>query len=234
MFHQGKQGHGKTFGAKQSALLHGFAGVKFDSSVAALNNLPEQGLIVVDNKENANFSQELVDFLLRMATGGERERSDQHRNVHSTTHRPIVTVTSIDGVPKAELQDRTLDVRYVLSDDITRIDQDAYEDAISKQHRDRIMSALACVVQDYLMIRSDPTIRAELEEFRPIDRFNRHFWEVCCLLIAYARIIRRTDDHDYPSPMLGRWNRSACGTVRFVGRVARCGGDVDAAAAPLK
>ncbi len=197
MLHIGEKGHGKTFASKQAVLLHGFDDVTFDPSIAALDNQHEQGMVALDNKENVNFSTEVIDWLLRMATGGDRLRSDQHRNVHYAAPRPIVAFTSIEGPPKDELKDRCLYVNYWLAKDTPRLDEDAYHQAIKETHRDRIMSALACVVQDYLSVRADPRIKQWLEGFRPIDRFNRHFWEVCFLLIAYARIMRRTDDHDY-------------------------------------
>ena len=197
MLHIGEKGHGKTFAAKQSMLLHGFDDVTFDPSIAALDNQHEQGMVVLDNKENANFTTDVIDWLLRMATGGDRLRSDQHRNVHYAAPRPIVAFTSIEGPPKDELKDRCLYVNYWLAKDTPRLDEDAYQKAIGETHRDQIMSALACVVQDYLSVRTDPRIKQWLEGFRPIDRFNRHFWEVCYLLIAYARIMRRDTDYDY-------------------------------------
>ena len=196
MLHIGKKGHGKTFAAKQAVILNGFADVTFDPSIAALDNQHEQGLVVLDNKENANFSTEVIDWLLRMATGGDRLRSDQQRNVHSSAPRPIVALTSIEGVPKEELKDRCLYVNYWLADDTERFDEDVYFKAM-RDARDRVMSAITCVVQEYLSVRVDPRIRAWLEQFRPIDRFSRHFREVCYLLVAYARIMRRTDDYGY-------------------------------------
>jgi hypothetical protein len=208
VLHRGAHGHGKTFPAKQAMVLHGFDienGIKFDASAAALGNKSEQGILVVDNKEAKDFTQDLINFLLRMATGGARERSDQDRKVHSSAPRPVTVVTSIEGVPTPELNDRCLEVKYVLSDDTPRLDDRKYHKEMADA-RDRIMCAMVCVIEDYLWIRTDPGIAKWVESFTPIDRFKGHFWEVCYLLIAYARIMKHTRVHGvYEYQLADEW-----------------------------
>jgi len=66
---------GKTSGVQRFTLLHGLGLVKGDYTVGALAGLGDIGLLVLDNKEQANFTQELIDFCLFLATGAERGRS---------------------------------------------------------------------------------------------------------------------------------------------------------------
>ena len=192
MLHIGDKGHGKTTGAKSFVLLHGFQDVLLDVTVAALGNSPEQGLIVVDNKEQQNFPQSLIDYFLSVATGGARIRSDSSRSVHRDAPKPVGVITSIEGVRKAELHDRCVEVRYFLADGQERLDRDQLERDIVAA-RNRIMAAIPVVIREYLTVRVDPNVHIGV---RPIDRFNRHFRELCCLLIAYGRVMQRDGDGD--------------------------------------
>jgi hypothetical protein len=54
----GKTQQGKTSGSQRHTLLHGLGSVKGDYSIAALAALGDFGLLVLDNKEHANFTQE--------------------------------------------------------------------------------------------------------------------------------------------------------------------------------
>lgn len=185
MLHTGDKGSGKTTGSKSPVILHGFQDVLLDVSVAALGNAPEQGLVVVDNKEQANFSPALVDYFLSVATGGTRLRSASDRSVHRGAPKPVAVITSIEGVRKAELQDRCVDVKYYLSANQPRIDRDELERNIIAT-RNRVMSALVIVVREYLSVRFDPEVHIGVN---PIDRFSRHFRELCYLLIAFGRVM---------------------------------------------
>jgi hypothetical protein len=190
MLHTGRKGHGKTTGAKAFRLLHGFRNVLLDVSVAGLSNLPEQGLAVIDNKEQHDFSPELVNYFLSMATGGDRLRSlSDGSDVRRNAPHPVGVITSIEGVRKDELYDRCVEVKYFLADKQQRLDRDDLEEVIVKK-RNRIMSALAVVLQEYLVVREDPDVHIGV---RPIERFNRHFRDVCYLLIAYARVMQGKD-----------------------------------------
>jgi hypothetical protein len=183
--HTGDKGSGKTTGAKSCTLLHGFEDVLLDVSVAALGNASEQGFVVVDNKEQANFSTALVDYFLSVATGGTRLRSASDRSVHRGAAKPVAVITTIEGVRKAELQDRCVDVKYFLAKDHARIDRDELEHKIIAS-RSHIMTSLAVVLQEYFSVRTDPAVKIGVS---PIDRFNRHFRELCYLLIAFGRVM---------------------------------------------
>jgi hypothetical protein len=186
MLHTGDQGSGKTTGSKSFRLVHGFNDVLFDVSVAGLSSLPEQGLVVIDNKEQSDFSAALVNYFLSAATGGERIRaSSDGASVRRTARHPVAVITSIEGVCRNELYDRCVEVKYALAKDQPRIDRDELEDKITAA-RTKISSALVVAVQEYLWVRGDPSLHIDV---KPIDRFNRHFREVCYLLIAFGRLM---------------------------------------------
>lgn len=60
---------GKTSAAERYTRLHGLGAVKGDYTVAALANEGDIGLLVADNKEQANFEQPLIDYFLYLARG---------------------------------------------------------------------------------------------------------------------------------------------------------------------
>ncbi len=66
---------GKTSGAERFTLLHGLGDVKGDFTVAGLAALGDIGLLVLDNREQANFNQPLIDFCLFLSTGADRGRA---------------------------------------------------------------------------------------------------------------------------------------------------------------
>jgi hypothetical protein len=103
--HQESTQQGKTTGAKRFILLHGLGDVTGDGSVAALANEPDQGLLVLDNKEQTNFDKRLIDYCLFLSTGGTRKRSssDGTSTRSTNTFRPVGVITTIEGVFKAEL-----------------------------------------------------------------------------------------------------------------------------------
>src|SRR5581483_12349309 len=55
---------GKTSGATRFCRLHALGEAYGNASVASLNNEPDPGLLALDNKENSNFTQDLIDFFL--------------------------------------------------------------------------------------------------------------------------------------------------------------------------
>ena len=71
----GQQQSGKTSGAARFTHLHGLGDVKGDFSVAALASVGDIGLLVMDNKEQLNFTPDYIDFLLFLATAAERGRA---------------------------------------------------------------------------------------------------------------------------------------------------------------
>jgi hypothetical protein len=206
--HKGSKGHGKTTGAKSPILLHGFEDVFMDASVAALGNIPEQGLVAIDNKESRNFTQPLIDYFLSIATGGKRLRSlEGGTAVRRNAPRPVAVITSIEGVHKAELHDRCIDVKYFLTAGQKRLKRGRLERLIVES-RNRIMSALVVVLQEYLTTRVDPVAREILASVNPIDRFSEHFEEVCYLLVAFGRVALGADGDAWAKEIIAAWDRA--------------------------
>jgi hypothetical protein len=110
---QGGTQSGKTSGAQRFTILHGVGEVKADFGVAAINGEGDRGLLVLDNKEQANLDQPLIDFCLFLATGGEPGRAQQDGSKRKRiVGRPVGVITCIEGMVKAELQARCLVVQY--------------------------------------------------------------------------------------------------------------------------
>jgi hypothetical protein len=178
--HIGPSQQGKTTGAEKFTILHGLGCVKGDYSVPALAGLGDIGLLVLDNKEQSNFSQGLIDFCLYLATGAERGRARKDGTLRRGVSRPVAVITTIEGVYKAELQNRCVEVQYRLTG--PAIARDGIEREI-REHRNEISSAMIPVLQRFLQIRSElrPTPN-------PIPNFSEHFCALCDLLRAYEQI----------------------------------------------
>ena len=115
VLHQGGTQQGKTTGAERFTRLHGLGSVTGNATVAALRNEPDPGLLVLDNKEHANLTTELIEHLLFLSTGAEPKRSRSDGSMRpSNKTRPVGVITSIEGVFKAELKMRCAEVKYSL------------------------------------------------------------------------------------------------------------------------
>jgi hypothetical protein len=179
--HIGPSQQGKTTGAEKFTLLHGLGHVKGDYSVPALAGLGDVGLLVLDNKEQNNFSQGLIDFCLFLATGAERGRARKDGTLRRGASRPVGVITTIEGVYKPELQNRCVEIQYSLTG--TAIGRDALEREIHGR-RNEICSAMMAVLQRYQQIRSEPRPATP----NPIPNFSEDFWALCDLLRAYAQV----------------------------------------------
>ena len=172
---------GKTSGAQRFTLLHGLGQVKGDYSVAALGNTGDIGLLVMDNKEQANFSQPLIDFCLFLCTGAERGRSTVEGNLRPRElGRPVGMITTIEGVHKAELQSRCVDVQYGVPG--PRLQRSPIEKEISDR-RHEISSALVHVLQHSMTMESSPQVGD-----CPVPEFEEHYLLLVSLLAAYGDI----------------------------------------------
>src|SRR5712692_7319427 len=153
MVHIGpSQQAGKTSGAQRFTLFHGLGEVKGDYTVAALANQGDIGLLVMDNKEQANFTRELIDFCRFLATGAERGRSNAEGGVRVNSSRPVGVITSIEGAWKEELQNRCVEVEYLIKGKPTK--RGPIEREIL-QLRDKMASAIVPVLQRYLQIKQE-------------------------------------------------------------------------------
>jgi len=195
--HTGPSQQGKTTGAGRFTLLHGLGDVKGDYSVAALRNIGDIGLLVLDNKEQANFNQALIDFCLFAATGAESARSSRDGQLRrSGGFRPVIVITTIEGVFRDELQKRCVEVEYRIPGE--GYPRDVIESEI-RQRRDEISSALMVVLQTFLRNRQNPHPCPN-----PLPSFSEHFGALCNLLRAYSQVAGKP--RGWAEGIIADWN----------------------------
>ena len=194
--HVGAAQQGKTSGAQRFTRLHGLGDVKGDYSVAALAALGDNGLLVLDNREQANLTNSLIDFLLFLATGAVRGRSTADGRLReSRSGRPVGVVTSIEGVFRDELQKRCIEVEFKVSGE--NIGRSHIERQING-HRHEMLSGLMHVLRLYFEIAAEnrPTPN-------PIPKFEEHFLALCNLLRAYGEAAGNPEG--WAEDIIGRW-----------------------------
>ena len=184
LVHLGPSQSGKTTGAERFLVLHGLGQVKGDYTHAAIGDAGDIGLLVLDNREHADFQRPLVNFLLFGATGGERGRSNPDGLVRTQSSRPILVMTSIEGVAKQELWNRCVSILYSRSAGV-HLDREKIENEIGVQ-RHTINRALMAVLQHYLSLRGSQTVTVS-----PIPDFLNHFQTLCDLLRAYGVVAHK-------------------------------------------
>jgi hypothetical protein len=185
---------GKTTGAQRFTLLHGLGIVKGDFSVAALQNEGDIGLLVLDNKEQANFTQPLTDFCLFLATGAEHGRSSKEGSVRVRRSRPVCALTTIEGVAKQELQTRAVTVDYRISGETLR--RTAIEREI-RQRRHELLSAFVPVFQHFLKTRGERNTAVAL------PNFQENFEIITDLLRSFAAV--RGKDPTWAEQVIAGW-----------------------------
>ncbi len=191
---------GKTSGARRFTLLHGLGDVKGDFTVAGLAALGDIGLLVLDNKEQANFNQPLIDFCLFLSTGAERGRALVDGQLRpSETGRPVCVITTIEGVAKAELRARCIEIQYGVSGQ--RLQRGPIEQEISKA-RHEIVSALMSVFARYFQIRGQHRTTPN-----PVPNFEEHFTGHCDLLRAFGEIAGKPPQ--WAEDLIAHW----CGAI---------------------
>ncbi len=184
--HVGPSQSGKTTGAQRFTLLHGLGDVHGDYSTAALSNEGDIGLLVMDNKEQANLEQDYVDYLLFLSTGAKRGRSfSDGRMRRALDGRPVGIITSIEGVKRPELQARCVEVLYERKTDALPRASIEYQ---IKKRRNEIFSALVLVLTRFL------GIRGQKRSPNPIPLFEEHFVTLCDLLRAYGEVVGMLDE----------------------------------------
>ena len=166
-----------------------------DCTPASLGNLGDLGLLVMDNKEQANFSQPLIDFCLFLATGAQRVRSYSDGTLRYSRYRPAGVITTIEGVFKPELQKRCVEVKYAVKGESLGRGQIELEISL---RRNEICSALMVVLQKYFQIqgqRSNPN---------PIPEFEEHFSALCDLLRAFGEVAGK--DENWAEAIISKWD----------------------------
>ena len=204
--HRGGSQSGKTTGAQRFTLLQGLNEVKADYSPAALRNMLDIGLLVLDNREQTNFTQALIDYCLFLATGGEHGRSNQDGTLRTHgTYRPVGVITTIEGVPKTELQRRCVNVDYQVPEGTERLRREPIESEITRL-RHEVLSALVFVLGEYLALRQE-----YIDTPNPIPEFEEHFTSLCYLLRAYGWVARKPQD--WAEKIISVWAKTLAGTA---------------------
>src|SRR6185437_8554828 len=180
--HGGTTSNGKSSGAETFSILHGFEKLTADVSMAALNTKRSAGIIFLDNKETKNISRDLEDWFIFSCTGGGRERCLQNGKLrHQSSERPLVVMTSIEGLSLPELRNRSFEIEFALSDEQKRMFGLKDHQAAVKKERNAIMSALMHVLAEFKRREAEYT-KTEV----PLNcRFGDHYLALCGLLRAY-------------------------------------------------
>ena len=187
--HIGPSQHGKTSGAQRFTVLHGLGEVLGDVSTAYLrNNCDGMGLMVLDNKEQANYGQDLISLLLFAATGARHGRSTQDGLAREMSDRPIVVLTSIEGLYKQELQKRTICIPYGGALQEAHRDRDYIEEQIELR-RDLMVSGLCHVLREFLSMKPEQVDeRLRKLPVNPWPEFQGYVRVLARLLYAYATL----------------------------------------------
>ena len=197
--HRGSSQSGKTSGAQRFTFLHGLGEVKGDYSVAALGDVGDIGLLVMDNREQCNMPQPFLDHCLFLATGAERGRSNAEGKIRTARGRgrPAAVITSIEGVYKDEVQQRCISVEFEIKERM--IGRREIEEQVIQQ-RDKIQSSLMQVLSRYLKIRLEqrhtPWPRPNLQE---------HFQALADLLRAFAEVAGKPAG--WAEQLIADWDR---------------------------
>lgn len=200
MVRSGPSQQGKTSGLQRFTKLLGLGDVKGDWTVPAMNNVGDTGLLALDNKEHANLDQKFIDFLLHAATGSQRGRTGAGGHVRESGPRPVISITTIEGMIKQELINRCVVVKFKTKGEL--LDRLEIEDEILES-RHEILSALVFVVQEFLKVKAE-----HLPTPNPIPEFREHFVAMCNLLRAYGRISKRPIE--WAEGLIARWNEIIC------------------------
>lgn len=211
--HRGSQGDGKTAGAEYFLSLHGLGEVKGEYSVATARIAGDVGLLALDNLEHANLKQ-WNDFLLYASTGGESGRSASDGSYSRTNSlHPVVVMTSIEGVYKAEGIRRTVDVEYNAST-LDKSIRDAYDHdgilAAIQSNRHTILSALMHVLVEFFRIQDDGNSTGSIPD--KLTSFSGNYRTDAQLLRAYARVAEKPTD--WANKIMSDWHRTIDGAER--------------------
>ncbi len=176
---RGPSQSGKTSGAQRFTKLLGLGEVKGDYSTAALANLPDCGLLVIDNREQADCTRDFTNYCLYLSTGAERARANPEGKLRVGSSRPIGVITSIEGMIREELRRRCIEVPYCVTGE--RLHRDAIEREILER-RNEMCAGLVQVLVRYLQIRSQHACP------NPVPDFHEYFITLCDLLRAYGDV----------------------------------------------
>src|SRR5215469_10860984 len=92
--------------------MRGLEQVKGDFWVAVLGSLGDIGLLRLDNKEQAAFTQTLIDYCPLPGYRRDRGRAQVDGELRPIDPGRPVGVITIEGIAKAELRARCVEVKY--------------------------------------------------------------------------------------------------------------------------
>jgi hypothetical protein len=192
--HLGPSQRGKTTGAQRFTNLHGLGDVLGDVTAAYFrNNCDSLGLAVLDNKEHDDQTRDLITLLLFAATGAQNGRSTQDGGAREMKDRPVVVLTSIEGVFKRELQKRVIYIPYGVRLSKANGDRDYIEEQIA-EHRDELLSGLCHVLRRFMTRDTDPINRRFCDPSEgPFLEFSGYMRQMSKLLHSYAIEAGRPD-----------------------------------------
>ena len=190
---RGSSQDGKTTGAERFLLLHGLGEPLGNVTVPFVQRGADLGLLVLDNREQTNLSKDWIFYLLYVATGAQAGRAKQSGERVSWTDRPVCVLTSVEGVNKNELANRTLPIEYWLpgiSKNREPFPNDRVRHEIS-ENRDLILNSLVRVLVEFLGQDSTEFV----SQFKPLSaNFYEDFAINAGLLLAYAKVSGKGQD----------------------------------------
>jgi hypothetical protein len=185
--HDGIQGSGKTTGAMWPACVLGVKETG-DTTAAALNRIGDCGLLIMDNKESANFSQGYNGYVIYLSTGAVTVRAQGDGYKMRNQSRPVGVITSIEGAIKPETIDRMIRVSFNANErDRSTLDKDAHLFEIRRK-RNLIVSALIHVLQRFMQLRKEAH---EIAVPEAINRFSGNYRNLVLLLRAYSETAQK-------------------------------------------
>jgi hypothetical protein len=194
---RGLSQHGKTTGAERFTRLHGLGELRGNVSVAYVQRLGDMGLLGIDNREQAKLTEDWIQYLLFLATGAEAGRATQSGGLIKWIDRPVGVFTSIEGVVRTELSNRTLSIQYHLSEATERLLENRLIEQIER-NRDLMLSALMKVFVLYFQ-RKD-----SIPTFKPFSpNFKEDFDTNVGLLLAYAEASGR--QQSWAESIVNQW-----------------------------
>ncbi len=172
---------GKTTGAQLLLDALGLGSVTGHASTAGLH-AEETGLLVLDNLETDDWRPELIQFALHAATGAERLRSTKHGKPIYSQNSALLVITSIEGVPRIELRNRTASIEYARPTHYFSR-RDATDAVISA--RPGLHTAIVWTLQAFLR---RPPVR---HRRKALANFSEHYSTLVTLLSTIGELLGR-------------------------------------------
>jgi hypothetical protein len=147
--------------------------------------------LFLDNKESGNLKQEMIDFLLFLATGGDPGRATRSGGLRrAPCGRPIAALTSIEGFDAVELCSRSVEFEFRSPEGRAGTFSEMEVTRKLRDNRDLIWCGLTHLMQRYLQNLED----GDLEPIPipvAVKRFGDNWRTICRLLRAYGDVSER-------------------------------------------